>query len=228
MSLISTRGVRSATVAATAALALSALLAPSARADIIFYGSPGSVQPEENVLLPDNGVAALSLTGLTNQTNTTVLFTQPTSPELIVSPASGQSRIASNDGVAFTSLRTMQAGGFSFTEFEANPHFLTAGINFTVGVREIDGSLSQQVFVSGAGQSYFGLEAINGQRMEWVDITGPLNSIQDVRQIRIGGVAQVTAVPEPGAVAFGVIMGGSLLGLIVRGRRRSRSGIVAA
>ena len=236
MSFASTRGGRSPLVAAaTAALALSALLAPSAKADIIFYGTPGGVQPEENVLLSNNGIAAMSLTGTTNQTGTQVIFTQPRDAEMIVSPSSGQSRIASQDGVAFSSLRTTLATGFSFTEFEANPIFTTGGITFTVGVREIDGTSSQTSFVSGNGQSYFGIEAINGQRMEWVDInvqnpvggTALSNVIQDVRQIRIGGVARTAdVVPEPGAVAFGVVMGGGLLGMMARGRRRK--GVAAA
>jgi hypothetical protein len=227
MSFASTRGGRSPLVAAaTAALALSALLAPSAKADIIFYGSPGGVQPEENVLLSNNGIADTELFGVTNQTGTQVKFTQPRAPEMIVSPSSGQSRIAAADGGAFTSLRTELATGFSFTKFEANPIYTGAGISFTVGVREIDNTLNQQTFISGAGQSYFGIEAINGQRIAYVDINvlpanGRENVIQDVRQIRIGGVARtVDVVPEPGAVAFGVVMGGGLLGMMARGRRR--------
>ncbi|HVK01861.1 MAG TPA: hypothetical protein VM490_00150, partial [Armatimonadaceae bacterium] len=83
-------------------------------------------------------------------------------------------------------------------------------------------------FTSGNGQSYFGVQAIAGQRISFIDIVGPTNSIQDVRQIRIGGVqSTVTVVPEPGAVAFGVVMGGGLLGLIARGKRRRTGGGLA-
>ena len=200
--------------AAALAMSFMAFFSSVGFADIVFYGSPGGVQPDENVLLADNGIPALSLIGTTNQTNQPVLFTQPVSPELIVSPSSGQSRIAGNDG-AFTSLRIQfQDTNWVFTEFEANPIFTGGGITFTVGVVEPNATLSTQNFISGNGQSYFGIEAINGQRIAYVDITGPLNSIEDVRQIRIGGVEDTTPGPTPVPLPASVWGGMALCGLL--------------
>ena len=212
--------------AATAALGLIALASAPARADIIFYNSPGGIQPEENVLLVSNQVGP-TIEGTTNQTDSLVNFTQPVLPENLTTPANGQARIAAVDG-AYTSLRTSLASGTTFSLFEANPIFLSGGLPFNVIVTEDNGATTTGTFTSGNGQSYFGVQAIAGQRISFIDIVGPTNSIQDVRQIRIGGVqSTVTVVPEPGAVAFGVVMGGGLLGLIARGKRRRTGGGLA-
>jgi len=211
---------RTALAAAVGAMSL-ALFAPAAKADIVFYTSAGGIQPEENVLLQNNDVQGLVITGTTNQTQTLITFTQPVSPELLVSPSQGQSRIAGADG-AFTSLRTSVAAGTTFTLFEANPTFLNSGVTFTVGVVEDNGQTSTQSFVSGAGQSYFGVQAILGQRISYVDILGPTNSIADVRQIRIGGIARTTTnpVPEPSEWLAMGMAAASVGGLMVRARRR--------
>ena len=195
---------------ACAATAAAALLcgALSSRADIVFHDGAGAVQPDENVLLP-TGQSGTTINGTTNQTNTPVIFTQPTSPETLTTPANGQARIASADQVGYTSLRTELASGFSFTEFEANPVFTSADLSFTVGVVEPNGDVNSHVFISGSGNSFFNLQAINGQSMKYVDITGPTNSIRDVRQIRIGGIA-ATAVPLPLAGWGGLALLGGL------------------
>jgi hypothetical protein len=212
------RGGRTAAAAAAVALGIVALASAPARADIIFYDSPGGIQPEENVLLVSNQVGP-AIIGTTNQTDSVVNFTQPVLAENLTTPASGQARIAAVDG-AYTSLRTSLASG-TFSLFEANPIFLSGGVPFNVIVTEDNGTKTTREFTSGSGQSYFGVQAIAGQRISFIDIVGPTNSIQDVRQIRIGGVqSTLNPVPEPGAVAFGVVMGGGLLGLVARGRRR--------
>jgi len=212
---------RSALAAAVGAMSL-ALFAPAAQADILIFGTPGFIQPEENVLLPQ-GQNAEIITGITNQTNASVTFTQPSLPEALVTPGAGQARIAAEDGVGFTSLRTrLTTEGATFTLFEANPVFTGAGFTFTVGVQEDNGQVTSQNFVSGAGQSYFGVQAILGQRISFVDITGPASSIQDVRQIRIGGVQGpgINPIPEPSEWLAMSMAAASVGGLMVRARRR--------
>ncbi len=218
---------RSRPVLAAAMGALSLLfLAPAAHADIVFFDGAGGVQPEENVLLRNDNVLGMSLTGTTNQTNTLITFTQPLSPENLVSPSEGQSRIAGADG-AFTSLRTAVASGTTFSLFEANPMFLSGGTAFTVRVTEDNGQISNRNFVSGNGQSFFGVQAVAGQRISFIDILAPANTIADVRQIRIGGIATATTpnpIPEPSEWMAMGMAAASVGGLMVRARRRGLKG----
>ncbi|MES2465370.1 MAG: PEP-CTERM sorting domain-containing protein [Armatimonadota bacterium] len=211
-----------------------AFIAPAANADIIFYSTAGAIQPEQNVLLPADQVSTTIL-GFTNQTNTAVVFTQPTAAENLTTPANGQARITSFDSPnpSYTSLRTSLTGGNTFSLFEANPNFLNGGITFTVGVVENNNQTSTQSFTSGNGQSYFGVQAILGQRISYIDITGPANSIVDVRQIRIGGIQTSNGtpiVPEPSEWMAMGMAAASVGGLMVRARRRrsSRETVAAA
>lgn len=215
--------LRRSALAAAGALALSfaslASLAPAAHADILFFPGAGFVQPEENVLLP-SGQTGTTITGATNQTNAVVTFTQPLSPEPLTTPANGQARIAAVDGLS-TSLRTSLAGNTTFTTFEANPNFVGTGL-FTVSVVEDNGQINNFQTTFATGSNFFGVQAINGQRISFIDIFGPTNSLQDVRQIRIGGVQGpgITPVPEPSQWAAMGMAGMSICGLMLRAKRR--------
>ncbi|MES2460121.1 MAG: PEP-CTERM sorting domain-containing protein [Armatimonadota bacterium] len=229
---------RSAVATAVGALTLG-FFAPAAQADIVFYDGAGGVQPDENVLLSSNqplgpagiitgttnqplGPAGI-ITGTTNQSNTLITFTQPTASEPLSVNSNGQARIVANDNL-FTSLRTSVASGTTFSLFEANPNFLAGGTLFTVRVTEDNGQVSNRNFVSGNGQNFFGVQAIAGQRISFIDILGPTNSIQDVRQIRIGGISSsVTpnAVPEPSEWLAMGMAATSVGGLMLRARRRN-------
>ena len=71
------------------------LLAGTASADIIVFDEPPfPANPDENVLLTTD-VAAVTVTGTTNQTNSTVIFT---GNETLVAPPNGQARIEAVDG----------------------------------------------------------------------------------------------------------------------------------
>src|SRR5687768_1653130 len=125
----------------TAALAAAALCAAAnAPAGVIIEDRPSFVQPDENVLLRDDNSAGLTTTGVTNQTRTLVLFSQPVSPELILSPSQGQARIDAVDG-EFTSLRIELANGLMFTELEANPHITGSGLSYTISAFDVLGGL---------------------------------------------------------------------------------------
>ena len=217
----------------TAALAAGAVCAAAnAPAGLIIEDSPSFVQPDENVLLRDDNAAALTTTGITNQTQTLVLFSQPVSPEEILSPSQGQARIDAVDG-EFTSLRIQLENGLVFTELEANPHIISAGLSYTISAFDLLGTLlGSATFTSAHGQNYFGVLATEGTLIGWVDLIAPTNAIEDVRQVRIGGVQeapeegppdeerpeeQEPVVPEPATIA---LMGLGGLGLLGGWRRR--------
>ena len=206
-----------------AVMAIAAVACGSAaKADMIFHDGAGFIQPAENVLLP-TGQTGLTVTGETNQTHVTVNFSQPTLPEQITTPANGQSRIAGVDG-AYTSLRIELASGYFFTQLEANPIFLSGGIDFVVGAFDPVNSIWTEHFISGSGNSYFSVEATDGWLISYVDITGPANSIQDVRQIRIGGVQNGQGplpVPEPGTAALLAFGAFGFAGNLYRMRRQA-------
>jgi hypothetical protein len=215
--------------AATVGAFALASLAPAAHADIVFFEGAGFVQPEENVLLNFN-LSGATITGTTNQSGTLITFSQPDLPENLITPSNGQASIQAGDG-AFTSLRTAVSSGTTFTLFEANPSFLTGGTLFTVRVTEDNGQVSNRTFTAGNGQSFFGVQAVANQRISFIDILAPANSISEVSQVRIGGISTAAnPVPEPSEwVAMGMAAA-SVGGLMVRARRKAsnRRAVTAA
>ena len=211
-----------------AALAVAALCATAnAPAGLIIEDRPSFVQPDENVLLRDDNVAALTTAGITNQTRTLVLFSQPVAAESILSPSQGQARIDAVDG-EFASLRIELEQGLLFTELEANPHIVSRGLSYTILAFDALGALlGSATFTSANGQNYFGVLATGGTLIRYVDFLAPTNAIEDVRQVRIGGIRpeeieppeEVPIAPEPSSLALISI---GVLGLLRSGLRSPR------
>ncbi len=207
------------------ALAAMAFVPATGRADLVFSTSPGTLQPGENVLFdafPDQ--SGTSVLGTTNQTNTTVLFTQPFEQVTLVTPSRGQARVAASSG-NFTSLQTqLQNTSLGFTRFEANPNLATGGERVTVRVIETNNQQTDFFFdAKASGQNFFSVEAILGQQIRSVAIftpSGGLMTVQDVAQIRISGIG-VTAVPEASSLALmGIVVGaGAAGGYFRKGRK---------
>lgn len=200
--------------------AVIAAWASVANADMLFYDGGGHVQPSENVMYHD-GDTGTTLSGITNQTHTTVVFTQPSNPVTLVANG-GQATISAASGT-FTSLKIALAGGFYFNEFEADPVFTSGDLSFIVGAFDPTTQEFFQSFISGNGNSFFGVQATGTTLISYIEIQGPDDALQLVKQIRIGGVIAAEApppAPEPGTAALLAIGAIGFGGRLYRRRRR--------
>lgn len=213
---------------ATAVSALALLIAAPASATVIIGTGAGTIQPDENLLFTNNPANGTTVAGVTNQTNTSVSF----SGGEILAGNGGQARIEGADGLinttfTFNGLTDQRLGidltnpalGFTETEFRI---FVGGGTatQATLTFRDTAGMQFQNTFDI-PSNGFFNAQAIDGQQINFFSIATN-GSFEDVRQVRIGGVATIPAglVPEPASWAL-MIMGFGGVGGLVRRRRRA-------
>ena len=199
---------------AIAGTLLSLVITSAAQADIMFSPTPSGTG--NNVvfnLQPPNQTGTTVFGNVNNADNTLVQFT---SSQTLITPSGGQARIKSVPDGILNNLTTTIPGSF----FDAAVFNLDATANGSATINVLNQANVLSTFMlplSGSGQNFFTLTAINGQHISSVSFTSTVG-LDDVSQIRIGGVA----VPGPivGAGLPGLIA--ACMGLLALVRRRRR------
>lgn len=210
------------------ALAATALLlaAAPAGATIIIGTGPGALQPPENVLFTNNPANGTTVTGVTNQTATSVSFR---GGETLVGNG-GQARVEALDGLVNTTGGAFGGLPASQLAFDlTNPALAFTSTEFRIFVGSGTATTATLTFLDSTGQTFsntfdilpngfFNALATNGETIDKFSFTTN-GTFEDVRQVRLGGIQSIGAlVPEPMSWAL-MIFGFGGVGLIARRRR---------
>ena len=210
------------------AVAVSIVAAPlPARASLILITDniSGDI---ENILFNEVGLVGtgLTVTGITTDSDLLVSFTEDS--EAVTTPSGGQARVSgSGSGSLFDALLFQALDPLTvFLLFEAN-------VNVTgTPVLRITATGSETVtftLAAGNGQNRFGIVAEDSDDFISSVLIQTLggDAIEDVRQVRVGGLGRpdeevepLLSAPEPGAL---VLFGTGLLGMGWVGRRKLMS-----
>ena len=198
------------------ALLVSALtIGGSATVSAITITEGNIPQTDENILFNEAGLAAGPATEVQGISNNTDFIVNFSSGEQLTTPAQGQARIAGDFNDLDISLADATA---SFRSLILNVNADADGlIAFTVNYLIGNVFNSAQLALDATGENYFTITADGGERITSVSFDSTAD-VEDVRQVRIGGLGITTVgVPDGGATA--ALLGLGILSLTALRRK---------
>lgn len=212
---------------AAAVSALAVLIAAPASATIVIGVGAGTIQPDQNLLFTNNPANGVTITGVTNLTNALVSITGGET----LAGNGGQARLEAADGLVNTTFTYKGLAGQSLGFDLSNPALTFAQTEFRIFVGGGTATQATLTFLDTAGlqfqqtfaipaNGFFNAQAIDGQQINYFSIATN-GSFQDLRQVRVGGVASIPVglVPEPASWAL-MILGFGGVGVLARRQRR--------
>jgi hypothetical protein len=193
-----------------AAMAMASTVLPAHAVTFTLGNNP---QADEQNVLYSSSQTGTSITGLTNQTNTSVLFT---SSETLQTTALGQANLTATDG-AINNV-TIAVPGRTYGDLILNPLVGAPGqqsVPATVSVLASSGTATFNYNLT-QGNNFLTILAANGETITSTTITSS-GGFADLRQVRISGLSGPSpgpgpSVPEPAsALLVATGLGGLLM-----------------
>lgn len=205
----------------------------TAHANIVITAGSGGQNPSENVLFTNNPPDGTLINGVTNQSATPVYFQSPTT----LHGDGGQAVItAVSPATGFTTISwsiTNPLGGLpGYTDLKFNviyddptpkergvdPNLADNTSPITISMKDQFGTIfTLNSTLDTSGQNFFQAHAGAGEQIVLVTLTSTFPMVR-LEQIRLGGIGQVGAVPEPSTWAM-IILGFAGVGFVAYRRK---------